>query len=83
MIEQEEFLEVIKLLEENYDRTLPDSITKIWYDEFKTSSLDEFKLKVIESIKEYQYFPTINQVKNIQNGGRELKQISEGFFRLC
>lgn len=83
MIEQEEFLEIIKLLEENYNKKLPDSIVGIWYDEFKTFSLGEFKKKVIESIKEYSYFPTINQVKNIQDGGKELKQISEGFFQLC
>lgn len=66
MIEQEEFLEIIKLLEENYNKKLPDSIVGIWYEEFKTYSLENFKAKVIECIKEYNYFPTINQVKNIQ-----------------
>lgn len=82
MIEQEEFLEVISLLEDNYNRKLPDSIIGIWYDEFKNCKLEDFKEKVIRSIKEYNYFPTINQVKNMSDG-KKLIQISEGFFQLC
>ena len=66
MIEYKEFLEVIDLLIDNYGKDLSDDITKIWYEEFKTYSLEKFKAKVVECIKEYNYFPTINQVKNIQ-----------------
>jgi len=63
MIEQKEFLEVIKVLEENYNKKLSDNIIKIWYEEFKNYDLDKFKKMIIDSIKEYSYFPTINQVK--------------------
>lgn len=82
MIEQEEFLEIIKLLEENYNKKLSDSIVGIWYEEFKIYSLDDFKKKVIESIKEYNYFPTINQVKNINQEFSTLKKVGEGAFQL-
>lgn len=64
MIEQEEFLEVVSLLEDNYNKKLSDNIVGIWYEEFKSCSLSEFRKKVIECIKEYNYFPTINQVKS-------------------
>lgn len=66
MLEYAEFLDVIDLLIVNYNKTLPDSIIKIWYEEFKTYSFGEFRGKVIECIKEYNYFPTINQVKKIE-----------------
>lgn len=64
MIEQKEFLEMISLLEENYNKKLSDNIVKIWYEEFKLYKLNDLKKMIIESIKEYSYFPTINQVKN-------------------
>ena len=63
MKEHEEFLEVIKLLEENYNRQLPDSILKIWYNEFKDYDMADLKRRVISCIKKYNFFPTINQVK--------------------
>lgn len=66
MIEEKEFLEIINLLEENYGKRLADNIVKIWYKEFKNYSLNDFKHCVIESIKKYSYFPTINQVKESQ-----------------
>ena len=63
MIEQNEFLEIISLLEENYNKKLTDKILKLWYDEFKGYKKEWLKIAVINCIEEYSYFPTINQVK--------------------
>lgn len=63
MIELKEFLETIKLLEDNYNRKLPDNIVKIWYDELKKYKLEKLRLMIVECIKKYPYFPTISQVK--------------------
>lgn len=67
MIEQKEFLEVIKMLEENYNKKLSDNIIKVWYEEFKNYDLDKFRKMIVDSIKEYPYFPTINQVKQTKS----------------
>ena len=61
-IELEAFLEVLQILELNYDRVLPDLITSIWYSEFKYYDQVVLEKAFIECIKEYQYFPTIKQV---------------------
>ena len=63
MIGQNEFLEIISLLEENYNKKLTDKILKLWYDEFKGYKKEWLKIAVINCIKEYSYFPTIKQVK--------------------
>ena len=63
MIGQNEFLEIISLLEENYNKKLTDKILKLWYDEFKGYKKEWLKIAVINCIKEYSYFPTINKVK--------------------
>lgn len=63
MIEQAEFLEIINLLEVNYNKKLNDKIIKIWYEEFKNYKKEWFRKAIIDCIKEYSYFPTINQVK--------------------
>lgn len=63
MIEQVEFLEMISLLEENYNKKLTDKILKLWYDEFKWCKKKWLEIAIINCIKEYSYFPTINQVK--------------------
>ena len=63
MIGQNEFLEIISLLEENYNKKLTDKILKLWYDEFKGYKKEWLKIAVINCIKEYSYFHTINQVK--------------------
>lgn len=65
-IEQREFLEILKLLEENYDKKMTDNITKIWYDEFKHFDAIIFKHCVVEAIKNEQFFPTINKVKEYE-----------------
>jgi 23S rRNA A2030 N6-methylase RlmJ len=63
MIEQNEFLEVVNLLEENYHKKLSDKIIKIWYEELKKENVSKLKKAIIECIKKYPYFPTINQVE--------------------
>ena len=63
MIEQAEFLEIINLLEENYNKKMSDNIIRVWYDEFKKCDKNFLKEAIINCIKEYPYFPTINQIK--------------------
>lgn len=60
-----EFLEIVKLLEDNYGKVLPDNIKKIWYEEFKDFKKENLKTMAIESLKEFSYFPTVNQVKKM------------------
>lgn len=63
MIEQNEFLEIVNLLEENYHKKLSDKIIKIWYEELKKENVSKLKKAIIECIKKNPYFPTINQVE--------------------
>lgn len=63
MIEKKEFLEIINLLEENYNKKLSDNIIKIWYEELKKIEAKKLKDAIITCIKKYPYFPTINQVE--------------------
>lgn len=65
MIELNEFVNLLSLMEENYNKELPENILKIWYDEFKKIDKTKIKKAFIECIKEYPYFPTINQVKQM------------------
>ena len=67
MIESKKFLEIINLLELNYDKKLDKRIVKIWYDEFKNYNEDVFRKCVIEAIKNEYFFPTINKVKEFKN----------------
>ena len=65
MIELNEFVNLLSLMEENYNKELPENILKIWYDEFKKINNAKIKKAFIECIKEYPHFPTINQVKQM------------------
>ena len=75
MIEQVEFLEIINLLEENYNKKLNDKIIKIWYEEFKEYKKEWFEKAVIDCIKENAYFPTINEIKERANYYLQYKRI--------
>ena len=66
MIESKKFLEIINLLELNYDKKLDKRIVKIWYDEFKNYNEDVFRKYVVEAIKNEYFFPTINKVKEFK-----------------
>ena len=66
MIESKKFLEIINLLELNYDKKLDKRIVKIWYDEFKNYNEDVFRKFVVEAIKNEYFFPTINKVKEFK-----------------
>lgn len=70
MIELKEFLEIISLLEKNYDKKLPDEIVKIWHGEFGTWGKELFRHAVVETIKNEQFFPTINKVKEYRDVNR-------------
>lgn len=61
--ELQNFSKIINLLEENYGKKLSDKIFRIWYEELKDYDGEILKEAVIKCIKEYSYFPTINQVK--------------------
>lgn len=61
--ELQNFSKIINLLEENYGKKLSDKIFRIWYEELKDYDREILKDAVIKCIKEYSYFPTINQVK--------------------
>lgn len=63
MIGQKDFLEIINLLELNYEKKLDDKIIKIWYEEFKNYDKNIFYKCVVETIKNETFFPTINKVK--------------------
>lgn len=63
-IELGTFLEILQILELNYDKTLPDLIASIWYSEFKYYNKQVLEKAFIDCIKEYQYFPTIKQVND-------------------
>ena len=52
MIGQVEFLEIINLLEDNYNKKISDNIIKIWYDEFKNCDKEIFKKAIIKCRKE-------------------------------
>lgn len=75
MIEQNEFLEIVDLLEENYSKKISDNIIRIWYHEFKSYDKEIFKKAIIKCIKEYSYFPTINQIKEQANIFYQYKRI--------
>ena len=75
MIGQVEFLEIINLLEENYNRKIRDKINKIWYHEFKKCDKVILKKAIIKCIKEYSYFPTINQIKEQMSVFYQYKRI--------
>lgn len=75
MIEQTEFLEIINLLEENYNKKMNDSIIRVWYDEFKKCDKVFLKKAIINCIKEYSYFPTINQIKEQMSVFYQYKRI--------
>lgn len=66
MIERKEFLEIINLLEKNYDKKIADEIIKIWYEEFKEFDAETFHHCVVECIKSEYFFPTINKVKEFE-----------------
>lgn len=67
MIGQKEFLEIIDLLEVNYDKKLNEKIIKIWYDEFKDYDKEVFYKCVVETIKNETFFPTINKIKEFKD----------------
>ena len=75
MIGQVEFLEIINLLEENYNKKISDNIIRIWYDEFKNCDKDILRKAIIKCIKDYSYFPTINQIKEQMNVFYQYKRI--------
>lgn len=72
-MKQDEFLEIFKLLELNYERKMPDEIIVIWYEKFKDTSKEIFKKSVIETIENETFFPTMNMVnKRVEENSRRI-----------
>lgn len=60
----EEFTLIFSYLSKAYNKDIDKSQLKIWYDFFKTYTIQEVKNAVIQCINESKYFPSIAELKS-------------------
>lgn len=60
---QTEFMQGIKLIQDNYNKTLSDSQLKLFYKNLKDMDADKYISNIREHIKNCQFLPNIAQIR--------------------
>ncbi len=77
-MDKKSFREITEMLEENYNKKMDIRIFRLWYEELKDCTADEYEKMVIEAIKTKKFMPTLAEIKEMKRPrwfGIEVKRV--------